>query len=553
MQYLFDGIFCSYRHFKKLPFLTVFFWGSLSVFSQQSSDKKDIISITSSFKPSIVRTGKLEFYAEPVRKDTSSYRFSYSPAPLVFSTPMTSFTISPLALGLDSAVQDATVGYAKIGFGNFSTPFASLGYQQNKGADRFAVHLDQLSSSGKLPDQQFSTSSLGLTYKRNFSANQSASFFGGYTRSGYRLYGFDHNQYSFDKETLKQQFNRVHAGAEYRLVSGDKANTLYTPVLRVDHLSTNKDLSEYRLKLGLPVEHVLNGMISLSASPVLEYTSLRFGALKGDMPLFQMPLRSTFTNKTWNIRAGLIPYIADKRLTVLPEIFASYRLANTGIQLRAGIDNALSINSFGVLSEINPFLFASNALSAAQQTTYHAGLNWLNEKGLQLRFKGGFIQYKNHALFSNMAGNTEKDFEALIESSLQAFTVETEFDFLLSSSLKFGGSLKFLSFQKQQDYTSPFGLLPLEAKAHVDWKPLPALRARFTVFAWQGANYQFNNKEEQIKGAVDANINLEYNLDKKWVLWIDLNNIANQRYQRWYGYTTLGFNAIGGFRYLFNN
>ena len=553
MQHQFDGIFRSYWHLKQLVFLMVFFLGSMSLFSQQSLDKKDVISITSSFKPSIVRTGKLEFYAEPVRKDTSSYQFSYSPAPLIFSTPMTSFTIRPLAFRPDSALQDATMGYAKIGFGNFSTPFASLGYQQTNRADRFAVHLDHLSSKGKLPDQQFSTSSLGIRYKRNISANQSASFFGGYARSGYRLYGFDHNQFSFDKETLKQQFNRVHAGGEYRLVSGEKASTVYTPVFRVDHLSTNKDLSEYRLKLGLPVEHVLNGMISLSVSPELEYTNLRFGSQNGNTHLFQMPLRSTFTNKRWYIRAGLIPYISDKRLTVLPDIIASYRLENTGIQFRGGIENALSINSFGVLSDINPFLFASNALSVAQQTAYHAGLNWLSDKGLQLRFKGGFIQYKNHALFANMAGSTEKDFMVLIESSLQAFAVETGFDLPLSPSLKFGGTLKAFGFQKQQDYASPFGLLPLESKAHVDWKPLPALRARFTLLAWQGATYQRNNLEERLKGAVDANLSIEYNLDKKWALWIDLNNIANQRYQRWYGYTALGFNAVAGFRYLLNN
>jgi outer membrane receptor protein involved in Fe transport len=45
---------------------------------------------------------------------------------------------------------------------------------------------------------------------------------------------------------------------------------------------------------------------------------------------------------------------------------------------------------------------------------------------------------------------------------------------------------------------------------------------------------------------------VEYKLNKKWALWIDLNNIANTRYQRWNQYPSFGFNFLAGARYVIN-
>jgi len=45
---------------------------------------------------------------------------------------------------------------------------------------------------------------------------------------------------------------------------------------------------------------------------------------------------------------------------------------------------------------------------------------------------------------------------------------------------------------------------------------------------------------------------VDYNLNKKWTLWIDLNNIANTKYQRWNGYTSFGFNFLLGIKFKFN-
>jgi hypothetical protein len=526
---------------------------SSSLFAQKKPEQKEVINITSSFKPSIVRTGKIEFYAAPVPKDTTAYQFRYPQPSFEYATSMTGFSISPLAFVPDSSLMEETLGYAKIGFGNLRTPFASLGYQRVQATDRFTVNLDHFASRGKLPDQQFSTSSLGLTYRKRFSENQSMSFFGGVARNDFRRYGFDHNQFSFTKQDIQQRFNRYHLGGEYRLVAGESANTVMTPFVRMDYLSSNKVLGEFGIKAGLPITYQLNDKVTLSVSPMLDFSSLNKGSDLSQAGMYQVPIRGALQQGAFSIRAGLVPYYASAQFKLLPDLFASYRLPS-GLRLKAGIENTLGINPYRELTETNPFILPVQAITPYRSSAYFAGFDWVNSKGFQFRFKSGFLHFMNQPLFVNLAGNTEKDMAVLFESSLQALHAEAGFDLVISNSLKLNGSARLISFQKQADNLSPFGLLPFEAKLGLDWKPLPAFLVRMRVLGWQGATYQTaSGTELRLKGALDAGLQLEYGLDKKWALWMDLNNIANTPYQRWFGYTAFGFNAIAGFRFLFNN
>ena len=125
--------------------------------AQDKRGKKEEISITSSFKPSIVKSGKLEFQAEAPPRDTTAYKLTYPTLPIQFSTPMSSFVIKPLSFHASEKQQDNEVVYAKLGFGNLSTPFVSLGYTGRKEREQFSANLDHVSSKGKLDDQQFPT------------------------------------------------------------------------------------------------------------------------------------------------------------------------------------------------------------------------------------------------------------------------------------------------------------------------------------------------------------------------------------------------------------
>jgi outer membrane receptor protein involved in Fe transport len=55
----------------------------------------------------------------------------------------------------------------------------------------------------------------------------------------------------------------------------------------------------------------------------------------------------------------------------------------------------------------------------------------------------------------------------------------------------------------------------------------------------------------RVKDAADLSLSVDYKLNKKWALWVDLNNIANVRYQRWNKYESFGFNFLAGIKFNF--
>jgi outer membrane receptor protein involved in Fe transport len=56
---------------------------------------------------------------------------------------------------------------------------------------------------------------------------------------------------------------------------------------------------------------------------------------------------------------------------------------------------------------------------------------------------------------------------------------------------------------------------------------------------------------EEIKGAVDLNLGVEYRYSKVLSGFINLNNILNQRYYKYYNYPSYRFNLMLGITYSF--
>jgi hypothetical protein len=192
-----------------------------------------------------------------------------------------------------------------------------------------------------------------------------------------------------------------------------------------------------------------------------------------------------------------------------------------------------------------------------QQTNYYAGFDWLNAKGLQLQAKLGFVKFKNLPLFINegpaSADPSGKDFFVLNETAATAFFIESNLGYIFSDKLEFHSTLKAFSFQSQTQYVDPYGILPLELNLGLDWKPIQPLSLKMNGQLFGGNMAKVAGKLPfRTKGILDLGLAVDYNLNKKWTLWIDLNNIANTRYQRWNGYTSFGFNFLLGVKFKFN-
>ena len=76
---------------------------------------------------------------------------------------------------------------------------------------------------------------------------------------------------------------------------------------------------------------------------------------------------------------------------------------------------------------------------------------------------------------------------------------------------------------------------------------------RADLWAWDGPQYR-GKDGEAYKGetAFDLNAGAEFRITKNFNLWVQLNNIFNNKYERWHQYEVYGFNILGGITYSFN-
>ncbi|MFZ9208987.1 MAG: hypothetical protein ACO21X_08595, partial [Sediminibacterium sp.] len=74
-----------------------------------------------------------------------------------------------------------------------------------------------------------------------------------------------------------------------------------------------------------------------------------------------------------------------------------------------------------------------------------------------------------------------------------------------------------------------------------------------TLYAWDGA--QAMDAQMTIKklpAAADFSVGATYSVVKSAKFWLQLNNILDNRYQRWNQYEVFGRNVVAGFVYSFS-
>ena len=65
--------------------------------------------------------------------------------------------------------------------------------------------------------------------------------------------------------------------------------------------------------------------------------------------------------------------------------------------------------------------------------------------------------------------------------------------------------------------------------------------------------YAHNNQQtvEKIPAFLDLGFQAEYEIIPRFSIFLQLNNILNDKYQRWYQYDNFGMNVLGGLRLKF--
>jgi hypothetical protein len=182
--------------------------------------------------------------------------------------------------------------------------------------------------------------------------------------------------------------------------------------------------------------------------------------------------------------------------------------------------------------------FAGFKGSAAGHFTYNAKLS--------------VLKYTNATLFTNdfVDGKT---FQTIYEPSMRALKIHGEAGYTLQEKFSFLAGATVNRYSGLKDNAKAWGLVPLEVNGSLRWQVLKDLQFKSDVFLWDGPRFATKGSETtKLKEAYDLNAGVEFAVMPKLNLWLQFNNILNNKYERWNQYQVLGFNVMGGIVYSFS-
>jgi hypothetical protein len=519
--------------------------------------KKKTIDITSTFKPVLREAAKINFNATTPLSDTTKPRLTYNIPVQNLLFAYQPAELKPVALLVDSLTAWEYSNYIKVGIGNVHQPFIQSGFSfGNNTNSYFNVFANHYSSKGDLPFQKNNHTSVGVNGTVRTIKNHEWNGRIGFKSEDYYYYGFQPATLNFTKEQLRQRFQTIGGRVHFRNYAPTEFNLLYNPNLSVSVFSDNQKPSgkEVNSVLNLPLEKSFGESFGFKLGLTADLTRFSREGNGGQIINNYYLISPAVLYKTPSvyIHGGIIPSWDRGEFNLLPNVMVDFNVPDQPFVVQLGWIGYYNKGSYERFAGINPWIAQPDSilLNTRVQERY-VGVKGSVGNHLTYNAKLGFNLYKNMPLFVNDLEDG-KTFLTIYEPSMQALHLHAELGYTWGEAFSVSAKMDFNQYNKLKQEKKAWGLLPFEFTGSLKWRLLKDLWLRSDIFAWDGAQYRGKNLDNY-KGdaAFDWSTGIEFRITRQFNLWVQANNIFNNKYERWNQYQAYGFNILGGIVYSF--
>lgn len=516
--------------------------------------------------------------------------------------PLLSPTYSPQASGLkieelkysrkDPNKEKVTPFYAKVGIGSQIMPLGEIYFNSiGKSNWQYGVFGKHISSFQKMKD--FAPSYFDRTQSGAFAsyyANKyTISSSGHYSNYGFNYYGLRDSLGTVDRKDIAQRFQNAGGDVLFHLHQGQSDSSKLNVKLGVNYnyfttkrpfedslakwkagehyVSFNSQLS-YRLgrekfllnlnvfnnnyKYGIPGD----SLNTLDTGFVLNDLILQFNPGVVTQMMDDKLRVSVGVDISANIRETTKPYIypqAEIKYSMFDDIFIPY----------VGIKGGLKQNTLRSLSRQNEFMLPnSRLLNESTVFDAYAGFKGVLSKRLSFNIGANYARVNNKALFVSDTVFSNLNKFSVIYDSMNIMTIEGSLSYQLNEKLKIDGIGRFFSYETtNQAYAWNLPQLQFKVRGNYVLNNKFIFNLDVTLETGRkglvydstiaGVITENNQFAAPLNTFADINLSTEYKFNKMITGFIQLNNIASQRYLRWYNYPLTGFQIMGGATFKF--
>jgi hypothetical protein len=369
-------------------------------------------------------------------------------------------------------------------------------------------------------------------------------------------YGFKPASIPYTKDNILNKYNS--AGITVHLANKTDAffGIHYTPTISFDYLQSGIDEREFETSIAAPVSKNLGTDFKISLQPTASFSNTILPTIPSNLTivnnLFSMPSTFSWITNKFQVHLGAAPTINNGTYAVLPQVSGVAILPNNGLRIELGWAGHFEKNNLRSLVAINPWVRIPNNFSNTKITEQFLGLKLPIGNHFTYGARISLLEYENQALFAN-AFTDGRLFKVLFEPTLRALQLQANVSYTLQDKLNILGGITYKKFSDLTVQKEAFGILPLEFNGSLHWKFSDKLSITSTLYAWDGA--QAMDAQMSIKklpAAADFSVGATYAVVKSAKFWLQLNNLLDNRYQRWNQYEVFGRNVVAGFVYSFS-
>lgn len=531
------------------------------------------------------------------RSVETAYRLNTQPKILdtVFPTPTTSFPllsinyeptfeipkIEPAKVNLQQKLPQLYNGYARIGIGSLLMPLAELYY--NNGRSRklnYGGHLHHLSSFGKM--RNVAPANFDRTNVRGFVGVNEKKYSWDvesyYRNQGLHFYGFPNEK--ANKDSIAQRFNTIGLKGGFHSHAKDSLGLNWKVGLEYRHFNDKKSKADslkdwnarenfFAIRTGAEYKW---GTEIFAADLDIMHNSYKFGVMNDTVGLLTglenkntvislRPSISTYSkNRKLKAKVGvdLTASLGPKNKVYLyPIAEVKYSLFNDILIPYAGVTGGLTQQSFKRLTDDNEFILSNVSLQNEHKAADgFVGIKGTLSKRIGFNVFASFSHVKNKALFVTDTVYSGRNRFNVIYDTMNITKIEGSIYYQLKEKVKIDVIGRYFSYNARNNifaWNLPQFQVVLRGTYNLYDKFILTIDAnleggrRAQAFA-PGKDVLEENNQYALKLGflADANIGLEYRYNKRISGFVNLNNVAAQRYRRWYNYPTQGFQAMLG-------
>ena len=532
----------------------------------QDSLKTNVFNVDKVLKPILSESMKIQSNPNPEVPEIKTPVFEYANIPdTIHKATSTIYTIKPLSMGT-SLLPKLKNNYTKFGYGNLNTPLFEvyLNTVRNKEwqAGFFAKHLSSHPSDDNIfKGTNTFSDNIVEGFAKKFSSTSVLDLDVNYYRKNLYLFGSSNPADLISltgNPEIQQLFQTIEAKGSFSNIVKDSVSMLYKIGAGFYNFSDSHGISENDFKVFGDFKKLIDNN-PLEVKTQLNITDVKNSTTDYQRVYFDLNPRYTLKIDALYLRLGFNSTIysdsTSSNLFFFPVAEAGYSLITKSLIGYAGITGDVKRNTYRSIINQNPFVRDPLFNNTVNNFELYGGFKGKLGSQTSFSLQASWKSVQNQLFYAVDSAKYNSQMVYYDTKSISIANIKGEISHEFGDQFRMSLTANYYSYSTT--FLHPYALPTFETKLNLMYNIGDKFILKADIFT-MNQRYALvkgttnSNTDVILNGLVDLNAGIDYRYSKTVSVFLNLNNLTNNMYQRWYTtYPSYGFNLIGGLAVTF--